>query len=108
MAESPFVFHRNGRPIIRFDGPWNQACEAIGIPRKLFHDLRRSGARNLRRAGVDEHVIQRIGGWKTPSMFKRYDIVDERDLRDAGELLSTYLATAASTAPTIVPFRRRA
>jgi hypothetical protein len=74
----------------------------------LFHDLRRSGARNLRRAGVDEHVIQRIGGWKTPSMFKRYDIVDERDLRDAGERLSTYLVTAATTVPTVVPLRRRA
>jgi integrase len=73
----------------------------------LFHDLRRSGARNLRRAGVDEHVIQRLGGWKTASMFKRHDIVDERDLAEAGERLSTYLATETTTAPTVVPLRRR-
>ena len=52
-------------------------------------------------------MIQRIGGWKTASMFKRYDIVDERDLRDAGERLSTYLATETTAAPTVVPLRRR-
>jgi hypothetical protein len=40
-------------------------------------------------------------------MFKRYDIVDERDLRDAGERLSTYLATETSAPPTVVPLRRR-
>jgi integrase len=107
IPDCPFVFHRQGRPLVRFDRPWNAACDAVGLPRTLFHDLRRSGTRNLRRAGVDEHVIQRIGGWKTTSMFKRYDIVDERDLRDAGERLSTYLATETTAAPTVVPLRRR-
>jgi len=51
--------------------------------------------------------IRRIGGWKTASMFKRYDIVDERDLRDAGERLSSYLATETTAASTVVPLRRR-
>jgi len=69
----------------------------------LFHDLRRSGARNFRRAGVAEDVIQRIGGWKTASMFKRYNIVDARDLAEAGERLATFLADAATASPTIVP-----
>jgi hypothetical protein len=32
-----------------------------------------------------EDAIQRIGGWKTASMFKRYNVIDERDLADAGE-----------------------
>jgi integrase len=49
----------------------------------LFHDLRRTGARNLRRAGVAEGVIQKIGGWKTRSVFERYAIVDQRDIADA-------------------------
>ena len=48
-------------------------------------------------------MIQRIGGWKTASMFKRYNIVDERDLADAGERLSGFLTGAASAALTIVP-----
>ena len=50
-----------------------------------------------------EDVIQRIGGWKTASMFKRYNIVDERDLADAGERLSAFLTNAAGASPTIVP-----
>jgi integrase len=103
VSESPYVFHRNGHQIVRFDTAWDAACEAVGLPGLLFHDLRRSGARNYRRAGVGEDVIQRIGGWKTASMFKRYKIVDERDLADAGERLSAFLTDAASVSPTIVP-----
>ena len=45
--------------------------------------LRRTAARNLRRADVGKSVIMRIGGWKTRSVFQRYDIVDNRDIADA-------------------------
>jgi hypothetical protein len=69
----------------------------------LFHDLRRSGARNYRRAGVAEDVIQRIGCRKTASMSKRDNIVDERDLAQARERLATFLSDAANAEPTIVP-----
>ena len=54
-----------------------------GVPDLLFHDLRRTAARNLRRIGIGENVIMRIGGWKTRSVFQRYDIVDNRDIADA-------------------------
>jgi hypothetical protein len=36
-------------------------------------------------------------------MFKRYNVVDERDLADAGERLSAFLTGATSASPTIVP-----
>jgi hypothetical protein len=54
----------------------------------LFHDLRRTGARNLRRLGVGETTIMKIGGWETRSVFDRYNIVDESDLADAAERLN--------------------
>lgn len=38
---------------------------------------------NLRRAGVAEGVIMKIGGWKTRSVFDRYAIVSQSDIRDA-------------------------
>jgi hypothetical protein len=103
VSESPFVFHRSGRRFVRFDTAWDAASAAVDLPGLLFHDLRRSGARNYRRAGVAEDVSQRIGGWKTASMFKRYNIVDERDLAEAGERLAVFLTGAASASPTVVP-----
>jgi hypothetical protein len=69
---------------------WAKATEATGIHR-LFHDLRRTGVRNLIRAGVPQKVAMMISGHKTTSMFSRYKIVDERDLHDAADKLAKYL-----------------
>ncbi|MDP9161681.1 MAG: tyrosine-type recombinase/integrase, partial [Acidobacteriota bacterium] len=65
------------------------ACKFAGCPGLLFHDLRRTAARNLRRAGVPEGVIQKIGGWKTRSVFERYNIVTQSDIVDAMNKLET-------------------
>jgi integrase len=77
------VFTRCGKPIRDFRKSWKNLCTAAGIPALLFHDLRRTAARNLRAAGVPEEIIMRIAGWKTSSVFKRYAIVDKTDVRAA-------------------------
>lgn len=66
-----------------FRGSWASTCKAAKVPGLLFHDLRRTAARNLRRAGVAEGIIMKIGGWKTRSVFERYAIVSQSDIRDA-------------------------
>jgi integrase len=79
------VFTRDGKPILDFRKSWQNVCEAAGLAGLKVHDLRRTGARNLRRLGVHESTIMRIGGWKTRSLFDRYNIVDESDLVDAAD-----------------------
>jgi len=73
----------NGKPILSFRKLWAKACAFAGYPDLLFHDLRRTAARNLRRAGVAEGLIMRIGGWKTRSVFERYNIITQTDIKDA-------------------------
>lgn len=83
----PHVFHRNGKPIKRMDVARQQACRRAGVLArdgrpKVLHDLRRSAARALTRAGVPRHVAMRILGLKTESMFRRYSIVETQDLME--------------------------
>lgn len=112
-----FVFTReNGKPVKDFRGAWKNLCARVGVghwecSRKcgavfesggrvkcacggtrryvglIVHDFRRSAARALRRAGVPESVIMATGGWKTPSMFRRYAIVSSADQRAAMQAL---------------------
>lgn len=104
------MFTRDGQPIGDFRKTWWRVCVKAGVgsmicrrcseavPGKkceicktrslryvglLFHDLRRTTARNYRRLGVGETVIMRIGGWKTRSVFERYNIVTQTDVLDA-------------------------
>jgi integrase len=70
-----------------FRKAWRNLTAAAGLDGLFVHDLRRSGARQLRQAGVPESVVQKIGGWKTAAMFKRYAIVSTTDQRAAIEKL---------------------
>lgn len=79
------VFHRHGEPIrhFRYD-TFHAACAKAEIGgRRILHDFRRTAARSYRRAGVSEGVVMMIGGWKTRSIFERYNIKSEDDLREA-------------------------
>jgi integrase len=80
---SGLVFHRTGRTVAEFKKSWATACRLAKCPGHLFHDFRRTCARDLIRSGVDETVAMRITGHKTHSIFDRYNITDMDDLREA-------------------------
>jgi integrase len=78
------VFTRsNGKAVRDCRRMWNNACVSAGVPDLLFHDLRRTAARNLRQAGVAEGIIMKIAGWQTRSVFERYAIVSQTDIQEA-------------------------
>jgi integrase len=86
-----FLFTRsNGKEILDFRRTWRKCCKAAGKPDLLFHDLRRTAARNLRRAGIAEGIIMAIGGWRTRSVFERYCIVCEGDISTSMKQLEDY------------------
>ena len=62
----PFVFHRKGEPLRSMAKSWRSACKAAGVPGGMLHDLRRRS-------------------------YRRYAIVAEADLREAGAKLAALI-----------------
>lgn len=61
------------------------------MPGRLIHDFRRTAARNLIRANVQQAIAMKITGHKTRSIFRRYLIVDEELLAQATGAVADYL-----------------
>ena len=80
-----FVFQEHGQRIGdgKLRSGWKRAVTRAGLDGRLVHDLRRSFARDMRRNGRTEGVIMRLAGWRTRSMFDRYNVIDEHDLAEA-------------------------
>ena len=98
--ETDRVFFRNdGSPVQDFKKAWATACKAAGVAGRLFHDLRRSGIRNMTRAGVSRKVATAISGHRTEAIYARYDIADEEDLKDAVIKTQAYVETLSKKAP---------
>jgi len=93
-----YVFHRHGSPIGvgALRSGWKRATKRAGLDGKLVHDLRRTAARDMRRAGLAESDIMELAGWETREMFKRYAIKDEKAL--AAAVAKRFTPAPAATA----------
>ncbi|UCC83198.1 MAG: tyrosine-type recombinase/integrase, partial [Gemmatimonadota bacterium] len=112
----PWVFHNNGERIRWYKTAWCSACVRAGLCRwenpekrkgyvgQVPHDLRRTAVRNLERAGVPRSVAMKLTGHKTESVYRRYAIASEADLREGVEKLAR-LRTTGRAEGAVLPFR---
>ncbi len=89
-----YVFTVRGRQVGSFRKQWYRANLKAGLPCilntegklikavRIFHDLRRSAAREFQRQGFTEGQIMLMMGHRTRSMFDRYQIVTLDDIRE--------------------------
>lgn len=113
------VFQISGKPVGAFRKQWKTACHKAAIPGtivepvkkggkpgavkvlkpgRIFHDLRRSAVREFVKAGMSEAAAMKLSGHKTRSVFDRYNVVSEADLRDAVAKLDAKAKRASSGA----------
>ncbi len=87
-ADYVFVNPATGKPWQDIQGAAERARAKAGLEGIWVHDLRRSFVTEARRSGLPESVVARFSGHRTPAVFKRYNIVEEQDLKAAVQVLN--------------------
>ena len=83
LLNCDLVFHRDGKAITPHDvrKAHERICETTGIEGFVFHDYRHTCINDWRKQGHDYYRIMKASGHKTMSVFFRYNMVDEEELR---------------------------
>ena len=95
-----FIFSKRRFPRKAYYKAVKETC----LENFTFHDLRHCAMNNLRLAGNDHFLIKKASGAKTDSVFKRYNLVTEEEMKgmkwleekaeDSG-MMDTYMDTKA-------------
>jgi integrase len=89
-ADALIFTEADGQPITpkRLYAEWHTAATAAGFPDLIPHDLRRSAVREMERRRIPRQVAMKLVGHRTESIFRRYAIILESDIHEAGSRLS--------------------
>jgi len=93
-------FRPGGRPVGTFYKAWVTACDTANVAGRIFHDLRRTAARDMVRSGTPERVAMTVTGHETRDVFERYNIVSEQDRRDVATRNAGRLSVAVAVGET--------
>jgi len=70
----------------------------------VLQAIGRSFVTLARRSGLPESVVARFSGHRTAAVFKRYNIIEEQDLKTAVQVLNrVHQAGASAPGPETVP-----
>jgi integrase len=96
------VFHIDGAPIDLNNLRWahERTCKRAKIEDFIFHDFRHTCINNWRKQGHDYFKIMAASGHKTISVFKRYNLVDEEELRTLVDVRENRIVAMSSSLST--------
>jgi integrase len=95
---SHLIESKPGDQVRDFEKTWKAAVKRAGYDGLLFHDLRRSAIRNMRKAKISTPGIMKISGHKTISTFLRYDIIDRADVKETGKTMDKWMTQEKANA----------
>jgi len=101
------VFHHRGKRFVDPRVAWDKALTDAGLPRRTWHDFRRTSARNMLNAGVPEKVAMEITGHRTRSIFDRYAIVAQADKAAALRKTMEHVAAEMPAEDNVRPLRQQ-
>lgn len=79
------------------------------MPTRTPHDFRRTAIHNLERSGVPRSAAMAVVGHQTEAVYRRYAIVEERKLTEAGAELQSFFDNAnVAPRPVTRPAKARA
>ena len=88
--DCPYIFQRDGKRIRSIRKAIELAAARIGKPELLFHDLRRTGVRNMERAGIPRTIAKQVSGHLTEAVYLRYAIGAEKDALEVGSRMEAF------------------